>query len=158
MINRLISIVRREQPETINVGRVQQIFTELHENYKKLKKDYSALRPPLLHGLIANITEVLTVYTVFVAFGHIVNPGAIILAYAIANFAGLISVLPGGVGIYEALMTAVLAIAGVPPGVSIPVIVMYRVLSMTIQTIPGYYFYHQALKSEPEIKHRSRHE
>jgi uncharacterized membrane protein YbhN (UPF0104 family) len=47
-----------------------------------------------------------------------VNPGAIILAYAVANFAGLISILPAGVGIYEALMSAVLAATGIPAGVS----------------------------------------
>jgi uncharacterized membrane protein YbhN (UPF0104 family) len=79
-----------------------------------------------------------------------VNPGAVILAYAVANFAGLISVLPGGVGIYEALMTAVLAAAGVSPGISIPVTVMYRVLNMSIQIIPGYYFYHKAIRAQPQ--------
>jgi len=152
MINQLIHVVRPKNPETINIDRARGVFTELNENFARLKKDYKELRAPLSYGLIANITEVLTVYVVYIAFGHIVNPGAVIMAYAVANFAGLISVLPGGVGIYEALMTAVLAMAGVPPGVSIPVTVMYRVLSMTIQTLPGYYFYHRALQFEPEIK------
>ncbi len=156
-INRLINIVRPKHPETINIERVRRVFTELHENYKLLKRDYRALKAPLLYGLVANITEVLTVYAVYLAFGHAINIGAIILAYAVANFAGLVSVLPGGVGIYEALMTAVLAAAGVPPGVSIPVTVMYRVISMTIQTIPGYYFYHKAPKFEPSVKDTANH-
>jgi uncharacterized protein (TIRG00374 family) len=97
---------------------------------------------------MANTTEILAVYVVYIAFGHWVNPGAVILAYAVANFAGLISVLPGGVGIYEALMTATLAAAGVPAAVSIPVTVMYRVLNITIQVIPGYFFYHKALHKD----------
>jgi uncharacterized membrane protein YbhN (UPF0104 family) len=67
------------------------------------------------------------------------------LAYAVANVAGLISVLPGGVGIYEGLMTAVLATAGIPPAVSLPVTVMYRVLNTVIQLPPGYYLYHRAI-------------
>jgi uncharacterized protein (TIRG00374 family) len=129
---------------------VRDIFTELHENYLVLKKDYSALRRPLLYALVANVTEILTVYMVYIAFGPWVTPGAVILAYAVANFAGLISVLPGGVGIYEALMTAVLAAAGVSPGISIPVTVMYRVLNMSIQIIPGYYFYHKAIRIQPQ--------
>jgi uncharacterized membrane protein YbhN (UPF0104 family) len=70
------------------------------------------------------------------------------MAYAVANFAGLISVLPGGVGIYEALMTGVLAAAGVPAGTSIPIIVMYRILNMVLQLTPGYYFYHKSLRSD----------
>lgn len=144
-LNRVIHIVRPKHPETISIAKVQKTFTELHENYGVIKKNYKQLLKPLMFGLFANVTEILAIYVVYIAFGHWVNPGAVILAYAVANFAGLISVLPGGVGIYEALMTAVLAAAGVPPAVSIPVTVMYRVLNITIQVIPGYYFYHKAV-------------
>ncbi|MEO8863311.1 MAG: lysylphosphatidylglycerol synthase transmembrane domain-containing protein [Candidatus Saccharimonadales bacterium] len=149
-INKLIHVVRPKHPETIDITRAREIFTELHLNYMVIKKDRKALRAPLLYGLLANATEILTVYIVYVAFGHWVNPGAIILAYGVANFAGLISVLPGGVGIYEALMTAVLAAAGVPPGVSLPVTVMYRVLNMTLQIGPGYYFYNKTIHGDDQ--------
>ena len=74
-----------------------------------------------------------------------VNLGAIILAYGVANFAGLISVLPGGIGIYEALMTAVLVSTGIPASVSLPVTIMYRVLNTLIQLPPGFYFYHKTI-------------
>ena len=70
----------------------------------------------------------------------------IVLAGPVANFAGLVSVLPGGVGIYEALMTAVLASTGVPAGVSLPVTVMYRVVNTIIQLPPGYYLYQRNLR------------
>jgi uncharacterized protein (TIRG00374 family) len=95
--------------------------------------------------LVADTTEVLAVYVVYLAFGELVNIGAVILAYGIANFAGLVSVLPGGVGIYEGLMTAVLAATGIPPGVSLPVTVMYRILNTLLQIPPGYYFYKKAI-------------
>lgn len=147
-INRTIHVVRKKHPETISIERVQATFKDLHENYLILKSDYRQLIGPAVCGFLANLTEVLAIYVVYIAFGHWVNPGAVILAYAVANFAGLISVLPGGVGIYEALMTGTLAAAGVPAAVSIPVTVMYRVLNITIQVIPGYYFYHKALKHD----------
>lgn len=148
MINKFIHLVRPNHPETINIKRVQRVFTDLHEGYTMIKDNPSVLKKPLLYSLLMNVAEILTVYAVFVAFGEWVNPGAVIIAYAIANFAGLISVLPGGVGIYEALMTAVLASAGVPPGVSIPVIIMYRVLSMLLQLPPGYILYHRAVQDD----------
>lgn len=144
-LNRMIKVVRRGHPETINIEKVQMLFGELHDNYIELRKKPHVLAKPLIHALMANIAEILTIYVVYVAFGQWVNPGAIIIAYAIANFAGLISVLPGGVGVYEALMTAALASAGVPAGVSIPITITYRILSMSIQLPPGYYFYHKAL-------------
>ena len=62
--------------------------------------------------------------------------------------AGLISVLPGGVGVYEGLMTAVLAAAGIPAAVSLPVTIMYRVINTVIQIPPGYYLYHRALRGD----------
>jgi uncharacterized protein (TIRG00374 family) len=93
---------------------------------------------------------VLAVYVVYLAFGKLVNIGAIILAYAIANFAGLVSVLPGGVGVYEALMTAVLASTGVPARVSIPVTIVYRVVNTILQIPPGAWLYYRALnRGEP---------
>lgn len=145
-VNKIISVVRPKHPETINIERVEKLFTELHENYLVFKEKPQLLKKPLFYSLLANIAEVGTVYVVYIAFGQWVNPGAVIIAYAVANFAGLISVLPGGIGVYEALMTAVMASAGVPAGVSLPVTVMYRVVNMTIQLPPGYYFYHKAVQ------------
>jgi uncharacterized protein (TIRG00374 family) len=98
-------------------------------------------------ALVANITEVLCIYVVYLAFGETVNLGAVILAYAVANFAGMVSVMPGGVGVYEALMTGVLVAAGVPARLSLSVTVMYRVLSTLIQVPPGWILYHAALTS-----------
>ena len=154
-VNRLIHLVRKNNPETISIVRVEKLFTELHENYMLIKKNPHFLKWPLVHALMANIAEITTIYVVYVAFGQWVNPGAVIIAYAIANFAGLVSVLPGGVGIYEGLMTAVLATAGVPAGVSIPVTIMYRILNMTIQLPVGYFFYHKTVHTEGISARRS---
>jgi len=148
IINKIISVVRPKHPETINVEKVQKLFSELHDSYQIVKKDPKLLKRPFAFSLLSNAAEILTVYVVFLAFGLMVNPGAVILAYAVANFAGLISVLPGGVGIYEALMTGVLASAGIPAGESIPVIIMYRILNMSLQLPVGYYLYHRSLAQD----------
>jgi uncharacterized protein (TIRG00374 family) len=146
ILNKVLGIFRRNK-ETINVAGAQEAFNELHDNYKLLKENWRQLRIPFLYMLVANATEVAAIYVVYIAFGRLVNVGAVILAYAVANFAGLISVLPAGIGIYEGLMTAVLAATGISAGLSIPVTIMYRVLNMGIQLIPGYYLYQKALRS-----------
>jgi uncharacterized protein (TIRG00374 family) len=145
-LNRLIQIVRRRHPETINVERAHQAFDDLHENYLAFRNHGKQLQAPFWWAVLANITEVATLYVVYIAFDEWVNVGAVILAYAVANFAGFVSILPGGVGIYEALMTAVLSAGGVPAAVSLPVTVMYRVLNTIIQLPPGYYFYSKTIK------------
>jgi uncharacterized protein (TIRG00374 family) len=145
-LNRLINVVRPHYPETINIKRARQVFDDFHDNYEAIKQSYPKLKGPFLYALLADVTEVAAVYVVYIAFGHLVNVGAVILAYAIANVAGLVSVLPGGIGIYEALMTAVLASTGVKPAVSLPVTIMYRVVNTLIQLPPGYYLYQKTLR------------
>lgn len=150
IINNIIHFFKRDSPETINVDKVHDTFYELHDNYMVLRKDLRQLKKPLYYALLANATEVLTIYAVYMAFSQFINPGAIIIAYAVSNFAGLISVLPGGIGIYEALMTATLAAAGIPAALSLPVTVMYRILNSLIQLPPGGYFYHKALHAHQD--------
>lgn len=145
-LNKLIHLIRPKYPETINTENAKRMVNDFHDNYVEIKSSYKELKIPFLYGLLTNITEVAAIYVVFIAFGEWVNIGAVILAYAIANFAGLISVLPGGIGIYEALMVTTLASCGVPAAVSLPVIVMYRVVNTLIQLPPGYYLYNKALQ------------
>lgn len=146
-LNRLIKVVRPKHPETINISKAREVFDDFHDNYKQLRHSLPQLKSPFWWAFMANLTEVLAVYAVFFAFGQKVNIGAVILAYGVANFAGLVSVLPGGIGVYEFLMTAVLTTAGVPVGVSIPVIVMYRVVNTLIQVPAGYILYQRHLSS-----------
>ena len=151
-LNWLIHLVRPKHPETINIEKAQNTFNELHESYMVLKSKWRELKWPFIYMLIANITEIAALYSVYIAFGRLVNLGAIILAYAVANFAGLISVLPAGIGIFEGLMTAVLVATGIPADLSIPVTIMYRVLNMFTQLTPGYILYQRALKGGLRVK------
>jgi len=149
LTNKIVRKVRRDpHHKTIEMNRVHFLLSELHDNFRTIKSRITELKWPLVHALFANLTEIMCIYVIYIAFGEWVNFGAIIIAYSVANFAGLISVLPGGVGIYELLMTTVLVAAGVPVALSLPVTIMYRVLTAAIQLPPGYYFYHRALNSK----------
>lgn len=147
ILNGILHIVRPKKPETISIERAQRAFNELHDNYQLIKKSWKQLRMPFVYTTVVSLTEIASIYVVYVAFGEFVNFGAVILAYAVANFAGLISVLPAGIGVYEGLMTAVLAASGVPVALSIPVTIMYRICSMLVQLVPGYILYQRALRS-----------
>ncbi len=151
-LNRVLHFFMPNSPETISIARVERVFDDLHHNYKTIETRWRELKLPFLWALLANFTEILAIYVVYLAFNEWVNLGAVILAYAVANFAGLVSVMPGGVGIYEALMTGVLVAAGIPAAVSLPVTVMYRVLSTLIQVPPGWVLYHATLQEDPDTK------
>jgi hypothetical protein len=146
IVNYLIHIVRPKNKEAINIKAARSLFDDFHENYQDIKHNFSRLKSPFYYSILADVTEIGAAYIVYIAFGKPINIGAVILAYGIANFAGLISVVPGGFGIYEALMTAVLASTGVPPGISLPATIMYRFLNTLLQIPPGYYLYQRTLK------------
>lgn len=147
LFNKETHLIRKNTAETINTHWLQKLLHDIHTNFHAVEKRVRQLGWPFFWAFIANLAEVLTIYVVFLAFGIQINLGAIILAYAVANVAGLISILPGGVGIYEGLMLAVLASAGVPAAESLPVIIMYRVVNTIIQIVPGYYFYEKSVLS-----------
>jgi hypothetical protein len=152
-LNKLIRRFRPvESADAIDIQRAKRVFEDFHYSYTQIKKSGNEILPPLLYALLCNLTEVAVVYVVFLAFGHVVNLGAVILAYGIANFAGMISILPGGIGIYEALMTAVLLATGVSATFALPVIIMYRVLNTLLQISPGYYLYQKNISKQGNHK------
>jgi uncharacterized protein (TIRG00374 family) len=156
LVNSVIHLVRPSYPETINIEGARRMFDDFHNNFNAIKQSYPQLKAPFWYALLCDFTEIAAIYAVYAAFDKFVNVGAVILAYGIANFAGLVSVVPGGVGIYEALMTIVLAAAGIKPGVSLPITVTYRILNTILQLPPGYVLYQQALRqtniSKPKIQ------
>ncbi|MDQ3123340.1 MAG: flippase-like domain-containing protein [bacterium] len=145
-INAFLRTIRLTKRSIINIENVENTLEDLHKNYVVLRKDMKLIKRLLLWALLINIFEVATIYMVYVAFGSLINPGALIIAYAVANFAGLVAVLPGGVGIYEGLMTATLASAGVPQALALSATVIYRVLSIVAFLPIGYFYYHNAIR------------
>lgn len=140
-------LTRGKKNRQFTLTKVHSLMLELHENYRMIRDKWQELKAPFLFALLTNIAEILTIYVIYIAFSQWVNIGAIILAYSVANFAGFVSVLPGGVGVYETLMVAVLAQAGVPVALGFSVTVMFRVLSTIIQLPVGYYFYHRTIRN-----------
>lgn len=132
--------------DSINITKVEKLFGDLHNDYTKFSKNWSNLKVPAFWALMINITEIATIYLAYVALDHLVNPGAVILAYSVASFAGLISILPGGIGVYEALMTGVLATAGVPKALALSATLIYRIFTMVVFLPVGFILYQIALR------------
>lgn len=144
-LNRCIHMVRRKHPETISLKRVEQTFLELHTDYCLIRGSKQAMRRVFGWALLINVAELSVLYIAFLAHGEWVNPGAIIIAFVIANFAGFIAILPGGIGLYEPLMTAVLISAGVPASLALSATLVYRVIALLLSLISGYILYQRAI-------------
>jgi putative heme transporter len=144
LFNRILKNIVRKN--VINVEKIERMFIDLHKDYITITKQWRCLKKPFWWAFWINATEIGTAYLAYIALGQLVNPGAVILAYSVASFAGLISILPGGIGVYEALMTGVLASAGVPKALALSATLVYRITCMIIFLPVGFVLYQMALR------------
>jgi len=152
LANKIIKFFHRKNKQPINLVKIDSLFSDLHADYKNVRKNWKDLRYPFFWTMVMNFTEVLTIFVVYLSFGELINPGAIIIAYAVANVAGLVAVLPGGIGVYEGLMTGIMASAGIEKALALSATVVYRVFNMGIFLPIGYIFYRRAINTESNSK------
>jgi len=148
LFNSVVQFFHHKNKKPINLDKIDNLFSDLHADYLHVRKNWKDLRFPFFWTMIMNFTEILTIFVVYLSFGQLINPGAIIIAYAVANVAGLVAILPGGIGVYEGLMTGVIASAGVDEALALSATVVYRVFNMGLFLPIGWLFYQKALKSE----------
>ena len=148
----------RQQRLLEAIDKVERVLGEIHNDYSHLKRNPRQLLAPAGYALAVNIFELLTIYAVYLAFyqtlGEIVNPGAVIIAYLVANFAGLVVILPGGIGLYEILMIQIVIWGGGSSDIAIVSTLVYRVINLVVFVPLGYCFYQMAVRNKLAVQPR----
>lgn len=144
-LNKLLHVFHRKNPEIISLARVEKTFHELHQDYVVMRSNLRQMRQVMIWSLFAAVAELLLLYLAFVAHGEWVNPGVVIIAFVIASIAGLFAILPGGLGVYEPLMTAVLISGGVAPALALSATLVYRVVTLLLSLLTGYVLYQRTI-------------
>lgn len=133
------------KPHVLEPRLISKFFIEMHDEYLMLRREPKILIKPFLWGILFNSLDAALFFVTFLAFGYVVNPAAILIAYGLASIAGAVVITPGGAGAYEAIMVSFISGAGVNPGVTIAAILVTRVIVL-IGTIGfGYVFYQLSL-------------
>ncbi|MBP6786350.1 MAG: UPF0104 family protein [Candidatus Promineofilum sp.] len=90
-------------------------------------------------GAVINITsDIFTLYILFLAAGYRVSPGLLLAGYGLPLLVGRLPLVPGGVGVVEATMTAVFIGLGAPPHATVVATLGYRLFSFWIPTLLGF--------------------
>jgi uncharacterized membrane protein YbhN (UPF0104 family) len=95
-------------------------------------------RGPVMGAALNTVFDMLTLYFLFIAAGHPVSLGVLLAGYGLPLLLGKVSFLPGGVGIVEGTMAALYNGLGVPNGVTVVVILIYRFLSFWLPLLIGF--------------------
>jgi uncharacterized protein (TIRG00374 family) len=76
-------------------------------------------------------------YAVFLAIGHPINPGILMLCYTIADILGSLPLTPAGLGVFEVSLGALLYAFGYAPEVLAIAILGFRFFSFWMCTLAG---------------------
>jgi uncharacterized protein (TIRG00374 family) len=88
--------------------------------------------------LLLNLAYVVVLVACVRAFDGDLNVAAIAVVYLAGATIGQAAPTPGGLGAVEAALAAGLTAAGLPGGIAVSAVLLYRLLTFWIPTIPGY--------------------
>ena len=140
------TFMKRGERSLIKGKSLRKGLREFHRGVDKIFKNATTMIMPFIYMVFATGVQLVIVYLAFVAIGESVNLGVLFISFALANLAGVISVVPGDVGVHEAAMIFVLSTAGVDPAVAVSATLLYRVYNKLIMVGIGFFFYANYLK------------
>jgi uncharacterized protein (TIRG00374 family) len=150
LINRVGNWFRSKKKKSkpiISDKQLDSFIDEFYYGYETLTQEKGHWKWPTFYSLLGSIAEILTIFVVFLAFGRFVNPGAIIVAYTLANVLSLVSPITGGAGVYEATMITTLVALGIPFAVAFSGVIVYRFFNFALFLPVGFFYYRQGIEA-----------
>ena len=135
----IIGLVRRfykKNSEELE-EKIHEVISGFQNTMKMVISDKHVLYYAVPLSFVIWIFEILRVYMVFLAFGATVNPFVIGEVFILACLAGMIPLLPGGLGAVDGIMIAFYSAAGITAAISGAATVIERLISFWMTTIIG---------------------
>ncbi|MGB3681320.1 MAG: flippase-like domain-containing protein, partial [Rubrobacteraceae bacterium] len=90
--------------------------------------------------------SIATLWFCFAALGQPVSPGILIAGFAVGVTVGMLSMVPGGLGVQEGSMAATYALFGVPLGQAALAAVLFRLVYYIVPFLVSLAFYRRLLR------------
>ena len=157
-VNKISSILTRgKKANILKLLTVEGFFTELHQDYIEIRHEKKILIRPLFWAIITNLLDVSLILIAFLALGFWVNPATLFIAFGISSIISILSSSPGGAGVYETIMIAFLASAGVPAEVAIAGTLLARATLLVGTILFGYIFYQLTINKYGKTTNSTNH-
>ncbi|HLB95415.1 MAG TPA: lysylphosphatidylglycerol synthase transmembrane domain-containing protein [Patescibacteria group bacterium] len=135
-INRTLAKVGSK---AIPAEKIEELFEDI---YKGIGLFFGKKRTSVFGGLTALVYwlgDIFCFYFVFLSFGYKIGFGVLLFGYSVATLAGLVSFIPGGLGVAEGTMGLVYNSLGVPLSLALMSILVFRFFSFWIWIPFGLY-------------------
>ena len=140
--NKVIAFVsRKKEKKFVDKLVIEKFFGDLHQDYLEIRHDKKILKKPLMWSIFVNLADTALLIVVFTSLGVWVNPAILFIAFGTSSIASIVSVLPAGAGVYEAVMIGFLTSAGVQVDIAVAGTLLGRVTLVVGTILFGYLFY-----------------
>jgi uncharacterized protein (TIRG00374 family) len=128
-------LVHRVDPDAVT-GAVSELASEARTTLTG-----RSLLLTIVYALANRLLDVFVLYLFFLAVGHHQHFGALVVAYSIANLAGVIPLTPAGLGVVEATLLAVSVGFGAARATALVAVLGYRLVNFWLPLPVGLYAY-----------------
>jgi len=131
-VNRLRSRLHRRPVDEVALGARVDDFYRALSNLRRMSP-----LPFLSSALLRISLDVACLYFSFRAFGYSLSIGMLLTAFGLSIVLGILSFLPGGLGVTEASLTMIFATLGVPVPTALVAVLTYRLIAFWLPRLVG---------------------
>jgi len=152
LINKVVSFFRHKRVRVIKKGVLKGAMHDFHDGFDFIKSKRMGVFRPFGFIFLNTFFQLAIVYTAFQAIGGDISVGVLFISFIAAQIAGVVSIIPGDVGVHESVMILMLSSLGIPDATAISATLLYRIFNKMIFLPIGFYFYTRLLNPPKEVK------
>jgi uncharacterized protein (TIRG00374 family) len=99
----------------------------------------------ILFELVVFVLDTATLWAIFQALGSPISPIRALVTYTLASAVAMLSVLPGGIGTFEAVALTVLHVFSVSFATAAAAVILLRIATCLLPMLPGYVIFRREL-------------
>ncbi len=141
-------LLKKFKRNALEKAQFHELINKFYATLLEFKNDWRLLVGPFWWCFVTLSIDILSLYTVFVAFGVYPNPGVVIAAFLVALVASLASIATSGIGVIEIGMVTILVGLGMSFDISFSAVIVYRVISLWLFLPFGLYYYKRTMLDE----------
>ncbi len=140
-MNFVNSILRIIHIKTLAPNTIDEIFEDIYKGIGLFGQKKRVSIWAFLSGLLYWLGDIACLFFVFLSFGHLLHGGLLLFGYGVSTLAGIISFIPGGLGVTDGALGLVFRGLGAPFNIVLMSVLVYRFLSFWIWIPIGFISY-----------------
>lgn len=121
----------------IDEAKVVDVVRRLAERLREVGRDRALLRRAVAWAAANWLLDAASLWVFVAAFGRLISPDALLVAYGLGNVLAVIPITPGGLGIVEGVITPLLVGFGTPRGIAILGVLAWRLVNFWLPIPAG---------------------